>query len=88
MDSDPQWPDGFRPVEGGGVDHPGVRRQLFEDDEAPPELDGKLVEVITVLKDGKPVIVRRPPGVQASWLDLAGAQVSLLWPSPTRRSRR
>lgn len=75
MDSDPRWPEGFRPVERGSTVwlEPGVRWWLFEDDDAPPGLDGKPVEVTAVLEDGKPVIVRRPPGVQTSWLDLARA---------------
>jgi hypothetical protein len=42
---DIQWPAGLQPVERGASEHPGMRWWLFEDDDAPPELDGKKVEL-------------------------------------------
>ena len=35
----------LRPVERGGIVHPGMRWWLFEDDDAPEDLDGKEVEL-------------------------------------------
>lgn len=45
MDENPQWPEGFRPVERESAGHPGTHWWLFEDDNAPAELEGKRVEV-------------------------------------------
>lgn len=46
MASLPLWLDGFRPVKEGNVEYPGMTWHLFEDDDAPEELEGKRVEVI------------------------------------------
>lgn len=48
MDSNPQWPDGLRPVEPANAppEPPGdIRWWLFEDDGAPATLEGKQVEL-------------------------------------------
>jgi hypothetical protein len=45
MASLPLWLDGFRPVKEGNVETPGMTWHLFEDDDAPEELEGKRVEV-------------------------------------------
>jgi hypothetical protein len=72
-----QWPPFLRPVERGSIVWlvPGVRWWLFEDDEAPAELDGKQVELHTERRDGQLVILRREQDAQAPWSELA-AQVS------------
>jgi hypothetical protein len=48
MASKPSWPTGLRPVEQEPTDpgtHPGMHWWLFEDDDAPLELEGKNVEL-------------------------------------------
>jgi len=47
MDSDPQWPDGLRPVKQAedGPGPPGSAWWLFEDDGASESLNGKRVEL-------------------------------------------
>jgi hypothetical protein len=48
MASDPQWPDGLRPVEQEPADpgrYPGMHWWLFEDDSASESLNGKQVEL-------------------------------------------
>jgi hypothetical protein len=45
---DLRWPEGLRPVEQEPADpgrYPGMHWWLFEDDDAPPELDGEQVEL-------------------------------------------
>lgn len=52
-----QWPDGLRPVEQEPTDpgsHPGMHWWLFEDDDAPAELDGKRVELTFEAIGGAP----------------------------------
>lgn len=65
MESDPQWPDGLRPVErlpqmAGGLDedpdYPGAHWWLFEDDGAPATLEGKRVE-LTFTRNGNRVMI-------------------------------
>ena len=47
------WPEGLRPVGGPGVSEcPGARWQLFEDDGAPDDLEGKNVE-LTLARRGR-----------------------------------
>jgi hypothetical protein len=58
MDAQPQWPSTLRPVERGGIIQPGMRWWLFEDDDAPADLDGKEVE-LNLLSSGAVVIVER-----------------------------
>lgn len=48
MASEPAWPACLRPVEQEPTDpemHPDMHWWLFEDDDAPPELAGKRVEL-------------------------------------------
>lgn len=60
MGSNPQWPAFLRPIEPGNYEQPGMRWWLFEDDEAPAELDGKRIELASTIEDGETVIARRP----------------------------
>lgn len=71
------WPPILRPVERGSIVWlvPGVHWWLFDDDEAPAELDGKQVELHTEWRDGQLVILRREQDAQTPWSELA-AQVS------------
>lgn len=65
MDSDPQWPDGLRPVE-PAKDSPGWggnRWWLFEDDGAPASLAGKQVELTFTRSGGKAMIGSRNPQI-------------------------
>jgi hypothetical protein len=60
-----RWPAGLRPVWRGSRGSRGTHWWLFEDDDAPPELDGKLVELsITVTKGRLPVVTSRQETVQ------------------------
>ena len=56
------WPEGLRPVERGDSAFPGAHWWLFEDDNAPEELDGRRVE-LTLARRGREtgiiVIVKR-----------------------------
>lgn len=63
MASLPVWLHNFRPVKEGNVESPGMTWHLFEDDDAPEELDGKRVEVIISRDTGRlgspPMITER-----------------------------
>jgi len=61
MEKKPPWPPGLRPVQAYDR-HPGnpaMRWWLFEDDDAPPELDGKDIDLVFRDEDGKPVLDSR-----------------------------
>ena len=58
MDADPQWPAMLRPVGRGGAIFHGMHWWLFEDDDAPEDLDGKEVE-LNLLRMGDAMIVER-----------------------------
>jgi hypothetical protein len=61
MKTGPSWPAGLRPVK-GDCRPPGelhARWWLFEDDGAPPELDGHKVELTFRLEDGEPALAGR-----------------------------
>ncbi len=58
------WPDGFRHVEAGPYQHPGMRWHKFHDDDAPDELEGKLIEPLFARSDdGKVTITARRPAL-------------------------
>lgn len=61
MKTKPPWPAGLRPVQSDDrhPDNPGMRWWLFEDDDAPPELDRKDVNLVFRDEDGKPVLAER-----------------------------
>jgi hypothetical protein len=60
LDDDPPWADlGLKLVERCPMGEPGIRWCLFEDPDAPEELDGKRVELQTTMVGGKPVITDR-----------------------------
>lgn len=63
MDSDPEWPEGLRPVKAAtdGPPRGGGRWWLFEDVGAPATLEGKRVE-LTFVRSGSGVMIggRRP----------------------------
>ena len=65
MASLPLWLDGFRPVKEGNVEYPGMTWHLFEDDEAPEDLEGKRVEV-TISRDTG--ILGSPPKITDRWV--------------------
>ena len=46
------WPEGLRPVERGEASPYGAHWHLFEDDNAPEELEGKRVE-LTLARRGR-----------------------------------
>lgn len=64
MDSDPQWPDGLRPVK-QATDGPGPSADcawwLMEDDGAPATLEGKRVELTFVRSGNRAMIGSRNP---------------------------
>lgn len=70
MDSDPQWPDGLRPVEclpemegrlGYDPAYPGAHWWLLEDDGAPATLEGKRVELTFTRSGDRAMIGTRNP---------------------------
>ena len=65
MDSDPQWPDGLRPVKpDDGVPPDACSRWwLLEDDRAPATLEGKRVELTFVPCGTGVMIGSRNPAV-------------------------
>lgn len=65
MDSDPQWPDGFRPVKAAtdGPPQGDMRWWLFEDDGAPATLEGKRVELTFTRSGNKTMIGSRNPAL-------------------------
>lgn len=63
MASDPQWPEGLRPVERGGTEQPGMHWWRFEDDGAPASLEGKQVELTFVRRADKVMIGSRNPAI-------------------------
>jgi hypothetical protein len=63
MDSDPQWPEGLRPVRADdGVPPDSYSRWwLLEDDGAPATLEGRRVELTFVRSGDKAMIGSRNP---------------------------
>lgn len=64
MNSNPQWPDGLRPVKQGDADssaHPGCAWWLLEDDGAPATLEGKRVELTFTRSGSRAMIGSRKP---------------------------
>jgi len=55
------WPDGMRPVRADDrtPPHYGTRWWLIEDDGAPPELDGRRVELTFRMEGDVPVVASR-----------------------------
>jgi hypothetical protein len=60
MAAQPQWPPMLRPVERGGIIWPGMRWWLFEDDDAPDDLDGKEIDLTFKTVAGMILIERVP----------------------------
>jgi hypothetical protein len=61
-----RWPAGLQPVEQEPTDpgrYPGAHWWLFEDDDAPQTLNGKLVDLTIGSVDGQPVITARRPAL-------------------------
>jgi hypothetical protein len=65
MASEPQWPDGLRPIEPATAlpPDPGMQWWLFEDDGAPATLDGKRVELTFTRSGDKTMIGGRRPHI-------------------------
>lgn len=59
IDAAPQWPPMLRPVERGGIEHPGTHWWLLEDDDAPEDLDGKEVDVTLTRLPGGMIAIER-----------------------------
>jgi hypothetical protein len=59
IDAQPQWPAMLRPVRRGGTIWPGLRWWLFEDDDAPENLDGKEVDLTFGTVYGVGLVVER-----------------------------
>jgi hypothetical protein len=66
IDVSPQWPPMLRPVECGGIEHPGMRWWLLEDDDAPADLDGKEVDVTLTRLPGGMIAVERKPRIPSA----------------------
>lgn len=60
LDSDLDWESaGLHMTERGTLAEPGARWCRFTDDGAPPELNGKRVDLVIGFRDGRHVITRR-----------------------------